>query len=141
MRGIREEGGEAMSMLSMQADELRKMADKLGVNGVCTGDLSKLYVMLREAAETIEGLSDELNATLGDDATAFAKRVEQAVANREPLTLFGVDYEAREECERVKRGTKPDGTPRYRCSVCDYGLGDYRWAFCPKCGCRIRGER
>ena len=42
------------------------------------------------------------------------------------------------ECERVKHGTKPDGTPRYRCSVCGYGLGEYRWAYCPKCGARIR---
>ena len=74
----------------------------------------------------------------GADAVAFCKRVEQAVEKREPLTLFGVDYEACEECERVKRGTKPDGTPRYRCSVCGYGLGDYRWAYCPKCGAKVR---
>ena len=40
-------------------------------------------------------------------------------------------------CERVKVGTKPDGTPRYRCSVCNYGIGDTRWAHCPKCGSRI----
>ena len=35
-------------------------------------------------------------ATLGDnsDAVAFCKRIEGAVANREPLTLFGVDYYA-----------------------------------------------
>lgn len=44
------------------------------------------------------------------------------------------------ECERVKRGTKPDGTPRYRCSVCGYGLGDYRWAYCPKCGRKVVDE-
>ena len=44
----------------------------------------------------------------------------------------------RGECERVKHGTKPDGTPRYRCSVCGYGLGDYRWAYCPKCGRKVR---
>ncbi len=42
------------------------------------------------------------------------------------------------ECERVKHGTKQDGTPRYRCSVCGYGLGDYRWAYCPKCGREIK---
>lgn len=35
-------------------------------------------------------------ATIGDnsDAVAFCKRIEGAVANREPLTLFGVDYSA-----------------------------------------------
>lgn len=40
-------------------------------------------------------------------------------------------------CERVKAGTKPDGTPRYRCSNCKYGIGDTRWAYCPKCGARV----
>ena len=137
-----------MSRLDEQIEELREMADamhrrsrEIGLNYGMGRGLADASRMLREAAETIESLSDELNATLGDDATAFAKRVEQAVEKREPLTLFGVDYEARGECERVKRGTKPDGTPRYRCSVCGYGLGDYRWAYCPKCGCRIRGER
>ena len=44
------------------------------------------------------------------------------------------------ECERVKYGTKPDGTPRWRCSVCGYGLGDNRWLYCPKCGARIRKD-
>lgn len=42
------------------------------------------------------------------------------------------------ECERVKHGVKPDGTPRWRCSICGYGLGDNRWAYCPKCGAKIR---
>lgn len=54
-----------MSMLGEQADELRKMADRLGVNGVCTGDVSKLYVMLREAADTIESLRDRLHELQG----------------------------------------------------------------------------
>lgn len=44
------------------------------------------------------------------------------------------------ECERVKHGTKPCGQPRYRCSVCNYGIGDYRWAYCPKCGCKIKED-
>lgn len=51
-----------MSMLSAQIKELREMAVSLGVNGVCTGDLSKLYVMLREAADTIESMRDRLQA-------------------------------------------------------------------------------
>jgi len=54
---VSKKGGEAM----MQADELRKMAVNLGVNGVCTGDLSKLYVMLNKAAETIKNLQDSIN--------------------------------------------------------------------------------
>lgn len=52
-------------MLSAQIKELREMAVSLGVNGVCTGDLSKLYVMLREAANTIESLSDKLQGVMG----------------------------------------------------------------------------
>ena len=54
-----------MSMLSAQIKELRETAVSLGVNGVCTGDLSKLYVMLREAADTIESLSDKLQGVMG----------------------------------------------------------------------------
>lgn len=50
-----------MSMLSAQIKELRETAVSLGVNGVCTGDLSKLYVMLREAADTIEKLESHSN--------------------------------------------------------------------------------
>lgn len=47
-------------------------------------------------------------------------------------------YFGSKECEQVRRGTKPDGTPRWRCSICDYGLGDDRWSYCPKCGAKIR---
>ena len=36
------------------------MAVSLGINGVCTGDLSKLCVMLCEASDTIESLWDRL---------------------------------------------------------------------------------
>ena len=49
-----------MSMLSNQADELREMANKLGFNGVSTGDIAKLVPMLREAADTIEGLRKQV---------------------------------------------------------------------------------
>lgn len=43
-------------------------------------------------------------------------------------------------CTRVKSGTKPDGSPRYRCSNCKYGIGDKRWSYCPNCGRKVEHE-
>ena len=59
-----------MSMLSLQADELRTLATSLGVTGVCTGDLSKTITMLREAADTIESLRDRLQTSDGQSCYA-----------------------------------------------------------------------
>ncbi|MBR3160814.1 MAG: hypothetical protein IKF14_17145, partial [Atopobiaceae bacterium] len=40
-------------------------------------------------------------------------------------------------CQREKHGVKMDGSPRLRCSLCGYGIGDKRFNYCPNCGARI----
>ena len=113
---------------------------------------------VREAYERIrEESAQAIAATLGGGKLT-AEQVRELIAphlDARPTFDFGrhgavwrADFQAiadelsakfeRGECERVKHGTKPDGTPRYRCSVCGYGLGDYRWAYCPKCGREIK---
>lgn len=39
-------------------------------------------------------------------------------------------------CHKVP-GKMHYGERRPKCSLCGYGLGDDRWAFCPKCGARV----
>lgn len=81
--------------LTMQADELRETAVKLGVNGVCTGDLSKLCVMLREAADTIDGLRDRLQDA--DDArydSGFESGVKACLQQLDGLIASGYDLKA-----------------------------------------------
>jgi len=80
--------------------------------------------------------------TLGDsDAADFARRVEQAVAKREPLTLFGVDYEVRGECEfkpfHDEDWSEPNAVHGV-CSACSalmHGGDNY----CANCGRRVKG--
>ena len=43
-------------------------------------------------------------------------------------------------CIREKHGVKMDGSPRLRCSLCGYGLGDKRFNYCPNCGAKVVGE-
>lgn len=43
-------------------------------------------------------------------------------------------------CRREKHGTKMDGSPKLRCSLCGYGIGDKRWSFCPNCGAMVIEE-
>ena len=43
-------------------------------------------------------------------------------------------------CRREKHGTKMDGSPKLRCSLCGYGIGDKRWNYCPNCGARVVTE-
>ena len=40
-------------------------------------------------------------------------------------------------CIREKHGTKMDGSPKLRCSLCGYGIGDKRWKYCPNCGAEV----
>lgn len=47
---------------------------------------------------------------------------------------------AEKTCYREKHGTKMDGSPRLRCSLCGYGIGDKRWNYCPNCGAKAVGE-
>lgn len=47
------------------------------------------------------------------------------------------DAFAERTCKREKHGTKMDGSPKLRCSLCGYGIGDKRWSYCPNCGARI----
>ena len=113
---------------------------------------------VREAYERIREESAQAIATTLGGGKLTAEQVRELIAphlDARPTFDFGrhgavwrADFQAiadelsakfeRGECERVKHGTKPDGTPRYRCSVCGYGLGDYRWAYCPKCGREIK---
>lgn len=41
-------------------------------------------------------------------------------------------------CRREKHGTKMDGSPKLRCSLCGYGIGDKRWSYCPSCGGKVK---
>jgi len=43
-------------------------------------------------------------------------------------------------CIREKHGVKMDGSPKLRCSLCGYGIGDKRWGYCPNCGARVVEE-
>ena len=43
-------------------------------------------------------------------------------------------------CKREKHGTKMDGSPKMRCSLCGYGSGDKRWGYCPSCGAKVVSE-
>ena len=61
-----------MSALGVQVDRLRKMADSMGERGCEIGTdyglgqgLSDASVILREAADTIESLSDKLQGVMG----------------------------------------------------------------------------
>lgn len=47
---------------------------------------------------------------------------------------------AERTCKREKHGTKMDGSPKLRCSLCGYGIGDKRWSYCPSCGAKVVGE-
>lgn len=40
-------------------------------------------------------------------------------------------------CVREKHGVKMDGSPRLRCSLCGYGIGDKRFNYCPSCGAEV----
>lgn len=46
-------------------------------------------------------------------------------------------YIPQRTCQRVRVGTYY-GNPKKGCSLCGYGLGDSRWAYCPKCGAEIK---
>ena len=50
------------------------------------------------------------------------------------------DWNARHErtCYKVP-GKMHYGERRPKCSECGYGLGDDRWAYCPKCGAKVVG--
>ena len=90
---------------------------------------------LRKLASTAQGFA-ECDPRLNGREVLF----ESAEAMRKAAsTIEALSAElARRVCDQVKRGTKPDGTPRWRCSICDYGLGDDRWSYCPKCGAKVR---
>lgn len=47
---------------------------------------------------------------------------------------------AERTCRREKHGTKMDGSPKLRCSLCGYGIGDKRWSYCPNCGAKVVSE-
>lgn len=47
---------------------------------------------------------------------------------------------AERTCTREKHGVKMDGSPRLRCSLCGYGIGDKRFNYCPNCGAKVVGE-
>ncbi len=47
---------------------------------------------------------------------------------------------AERTCAREKHGVKMDGSPRLRCSLCGYGIGDKRFNYCPKCGAKVVSE-
>lgn len=112
-------------MISNRAiDNLRRLLDERGVDwddldggSTWTGGDGRVHYARQEF--TFGGLTDEV--------TVYHLTPEQAIA----ATL------GNKTCKRVKSGTKMDGSPRYRCSDCGYGIGDKRWAYCPKCGLRI----
>lgn len=109
-------------------DVLRRMLDERGVEYKTHDIITGKAVTWTGSVCNWVAFPDERGLAVGVYKDYLTP--EQAIA----ATLGG------EECVRVKRGTKPDGTPRWRCSRCDYGIGDYRWAYCPNCGSKIRKE-
>lgn len=96
---------------------------------------------------TVNNLTPEqaIAATLGDsDAVAFCKRVESATKEREPLTLFGVDYEARGECEIETTENWLLAEQYHRCKHCGAffavldASGDIPPCVCPNCGKAVK---
>jgi len=55
----------------------------------------------------------------------------------ERVEIDWVDFVRERTCRREKHGTKMDGSPKLRCSLCGYGIGDKRWSYCPKCGAKV----
>lgn len=47
-----------------------------------------------------------------------------------------VKYFKERTCQKVP-GKMKYGTRMPKCSNCDQSLGDRRWNYCPKCGCKI----
>lgn len=55
----------------------------------------------------------------------------------ERVEIDWVDFVRERTCRREKHGTKMDGSPKLRCSLCGYGIGDKRWSYCPNCGAKV----
>lgn len=89
------------------AEDLQDASDLLwGLANVLEDYIEAASYWQRMYEETVEstgpqpdGLPEQVAvATLDDsDVVAFAKRIELAAKNREPLTLFGVNYKACDE--------------------------------------------
>lgn len=60
--------------------------------------------------------------------------------NRTPEQAIAATLGSERTCRREKHGTKMDGSPKLRCSLCGYGIGDKRWSYCPSCGAKVVGE-
>jgi len=99
-------GGEAMSMLSAQADELREAARQF--EGYQNGKISR---MLFEAANTIEGLRDRLQELQGVGGESNYTRLfgtpERAMRT---IALIGNRYPCDEGCDPVGE----------KCKVCPF---------------------
>ena len=89
------EGGEAMSMLSTQVDNLRLTADYVSEHGATSGDLAIIEIRLREAADTIEKLEHHSNQL---EPSRYSK-------------LFGTPERAARTLESIPCGNSP-------CSEC-----------------------
>ena len=82
-------------------------------------ECDKIISLLDDDADYRRGFEDGLKA---NTRAAFAA-AKQAIPER--------------TCRREKHGTKMDGSPKLRCSLCGYGIGDKRWSYCPNCGARV----
>lgn len=101
-------------------------------------------------AQYLEGVGDDIDLPEDDSLVDLAiahVTPEQAIAatlgsGTINKTGDSVTHDSRAErtCKREKHGTKMDGSTKFRCSLCGYGIGDKRWSYCPNCGAKVVGK-
>lgn len=65
--------------------------------------------------------------------------VQATVVDADTIRYGGSAFKRERVCHKVP-GKMHYGERRPKCSLCGYGLGDDRWAFCPKCGARVESD-
>ena len=71
-------------------------------------------------------------------ASIYVERIDEQTAVEDAIDMWNT--RAERTCVREKHGVKMDGSPRLRCSLCGYGIGDKRFNYCPKCGAKVVSE-
>lgn len=104
----------------------------------CGGEAAKIY---KSGGQTTHIECTRCRAQFPKSTNECA--YDEAWNTRSVTAAAVMGYEAAQAertCKREKHGTKMDGSPKLRCSLCGYGIGDKRWKFCPNCGAKVSGD-